>query len=403
MMKLVTLLILASSATVMGQGRGGNTGGRGTNTGGRCVPFHFSPIRTQFATSRSNSGAGAPRLRVPVTHSLPLCARLQTYSGSPDDPSTETRLECHDGVDNDGDGQGDCDDPDCANQPNCQSSGGHGGRGSPQTDDAGTETRRECGDGLDNDGDGQADCDDPDCATHPMCQIGAGCRNMAMAAARVTATCCAGVDCSTGVPTTCTASCAPVFLDFMDDCSSMITAIPGMASQYTALQTSCQDVDQTANSGGTTGLQDCGYNSAIQISMSCSRVRGDFCTSDCYQSLSPFMAQCQDQISPTITMLLSSAITLFKACNPTDVVPGGPTDGASYGAGVECSALVAGDGQATLMATCNPKGAATMPSVCSHECADVFVPLYTSCGAQMQAIMPGIASFAAVCQAAQGH
>ena len=353
MMKLVTLLILASSATVMGQGRGGNTGGRGTNTGGRCVPFHFSPIRTQFATSRSNSGAGAPRLRVPVTHSLPLCARLQTCS--------------------------------------------------PQTDDAGTETRRECGDGLDNDGDGQADCDDPDCATHPMCQIGAGCRNMAMAAARVTATCCAGVDCSTGVPTTCTASCAPVFLDFMDDCSSMITAIPGMASQYTALQTSCQDVDQTANSGGTTGLQDCGYNSAIQISMSCSRVRGDFCTSDCYQSLSPFMAQCQDQISPTITMLLSSAITLFKACNPTDVVPGGPTDGASYGAGVECSALVAGDGQATLMATCNPKGAATMPSVCSHECADVFVPLYTSCGAQMQAIMPGIASFAAVCQAAQGH
>ena len=43
-----------------------------------------------------------------------------------DDPNTESGRECHDGVDNDGDGQSDCDDPDCATARGCQQ-GGRGG------------------------------------------------------------------------------------------------------------------------------------------------------------------------------------------------------------------------------------------------------------------------------------
>ena len=42
--------------------------------------------------------------------------------------------------------------------------GGGGDAGGRGTDDPATETGRECRDGLDNDGDGTADCDDPDCA-----------------------------------------------------------------------------------------------------------------------------------------------------------------------------------------------------------------------------------------------
>jgi hypothetical protein len=56
-------------------------------------------------------------------------------------PPTSKKEICTDGVDNDGDGRVDCDDPDCAE--GCQEI---------------------CTDGVDNDGDGRVDCDDPDCA-----------------------------------------------------------------------------------------------------------------------------------------------------------------------------------------------------------------------------------------------
>ena len=58
-------------------------------------------------------------------------------------------LDCGDGVDNDGDGDIDCDDSDCASQQICNES--------------------DCTDGVDNEGDGLIDCDDPDCAADAAC------------------------------------------------------------------------------------------------------------------------------------------------------------------------------------------------------------------------------------------
>ncbi|MFH2008299.1 MAG: kelch repeat-containing protein, partial [bacterium] len=52
---------------------------------------------------------------------------------------------CGNGVDDDGDGLVDCDDPDCNEQPTCY----------PWED---------CGNGLDDDGDGRVDCADPNCS-----------------------------------------------------------------------------------------------------------------------------------------------------------------------------------------------------------------------------------------------
>ena len=49
----------------------------------------------------------------------------------------------------------------------------HGGQGQgpsggcPDGESDDTESCQECGDGIDNDGDGQSDCDDPDCASNP--------------------------------------------------------------------------------------------------------------------------------------------------------------------------------------------------------------------------------------------
>jgi hypothetical protein len=70
-------------------------------------------------------------------------------------PATES---CDDMVDNDCDGQVDCNDSDCAHASNCYVC-------SPM----GAETDRACSDHVDNDCDGQIDCIDADCATAAVC------------------------------------------------------------------------------------------------------------------------------------------------------------------------------------------------------------------------------------------
>ncbi|HOX47464.1 MAG TPA: trypsin-like serine protease [Myxococcota bacterium] len=59
---------------------------------------------------------------------------------------------CDNVADDDGDGQADCDDSDCADAANCQ------------------PVAEICDNGADDDGDGQADCDDSDCADAANCQ-----------------------------------------------------------------------------------------------------------------------------------------------------------------------------------------------------------------------------------------
>ena len=79
-------------------------------------------------------------------------ADLVGYSTASEGGSCETI--CDDGVDNDGDGLTDCDDPNCAGDDACL------------TDEI-------CDDGLDNDGDSYIDCNDFDCDDDPACE-GAG-------------------------------------------------------------------------------------------------------------------------------------------------------------------------------------------------------------------------------------
>jgi YVTN family beta-propeller protein len=68
-----------------------------------------------------------------------------------EDTLTPTPEICDDGVDNDGDGDVDCADSDCAGDPACPE---------PEI----------CDDGVDNDGDGDVDCDDSDCDGDPACE-----------------------------------------------------------------------------------------------------------------------------------------------------------------------------------------------------------------------------------------
>jgi len=75
--------------------------------------------------------------------------------GDDDDTGTTTPEEvCDDTLDNDGDGDVDCDDSDCDDAANCTEQ--------PDDDEV-------CNDNIDNDGDGNVDCDDSDCDTAANC------------------------------------------------------------------------------------------------------------------------------------------------------------------------------------------------------------------------------------------
>ena len=80
-------------------------------------------------------------------------------NGRRDNPHTETKRECFDHKDNDGDGKSDCEDPDCTRdkriRQRCQRMQNHHKKKK--------ERGRACFDGKDNDHDGQKDCEDPNC------------------------------------------------------------------------------------------------------------------------------------------------------------------------------------------------------------------------------------------------
>ena len=72
----------------------------------------------------------------------------------------ETGADCSDGADNDGDGLIDCDDEDCSQLDYCLGSPAYG-----------EPFEANCGDGIDNDDDGGVDCADQDCVTSGYCVV----------------------------------------------------------------------------------------------------------------------------------------------------------------------------------------------------------------------------------------
>jgi subtilisin-like proprotein convertase family protein len=88
---------------------------------------------------------------------------------------------CDDGVDDDGDGLTDCEDPDCFGQPGCTTEAicddfldndDDGDTDCADTDcfgQTGCTAESICDDGADNDNDGSTDCADSDCANAPGC------------------------------------------------------------------------------------------------------------------------------------------------------------------------------------------------------------------------------------------
>jgi len=107
----------------------------------------------------------------------PNCAEGET----PAEIEGDSPGECTDGIDNDGDQAVDCDDAGCSGAIQCAGSGSSGGEetggetgGDDEEGGEGSETTPEntpatCSDGVDNDGDGDVDCDDVECSNTAGC------------------------------------------------------------------------------------------------------------------------------------------------------------------------------------------------------------------------------------------
>ena len=75
--------------------------------------------------------------------------------------------DCIDGIDNDNDSFIDCDDNGCVNAPVCNETAviepGSEVSTEPSNEPSTEVTPEDCNDGIDNEGDGLIDCDDPEC------------------------------------------------------------------------------------------------------------------------------------------------------------------------------------------------------------------------------------------------
>ena len=89
-----------------------------------------------------------------------------TVSAQPDGERPGNEANCTDGVDDDGDGQIDCADADCAGDASCKPAP----TAPPAAAPAKSDKETNCTDRSDNDGDTVVDCADADCYDNPVCK-----------------------------------------------------------------------------------------------------------------------------------------------------------------------------------------------------------------------------------------
>ncbi|MFB5601048.1 MAG: LamG-like jellyroll fold domain-containing protein, partial [Nitrososphaeraceae archaeon] len=90
----------------------------------------------------------------------------------PPPPPPPEPENCTDGIDNDGDGLIDINDPDCQSPENCTDGIDNDGDGLIDINDPDCQSPEVCDDGIDNDGDGLIDINDPDCQSPENCTDG---------------------------------------------------------------------------------------------------------------------------------------------------------------------------------------------------------------------------------------
>ena len=127
----------------------------------------------------------------------------------------------------------------------------------------------------------------------------------------VEAACCVGQKCETGgMPANCDLACAGEFLPFYSDCGSLLDGLD--PSTFGPFASQCRAASQTQAHG-------CGFQEFFAAATSCTAlmdanapIPGNFCTSPCYSSISPFLDACEGSLDEAVQAVLDAG-TLVQA------------------------------------------------------------------------------------------
>jgi hypothetical protein len=236
------------------------------NTAAQCISYGMDC--TGCSATHSHGPTPAPPPAGTATTTVAAFYQTCQHTIHPQVAGSETDAECSDGIDNDGDGQADCDDVDCCYLRSCQmptggTGGNTGGRGRRLQRGGGTTGGNTGGNTGGRGGRGgstggvTAVCR----AYRTGNRACSTCDNLidfTACSTFINSVCCdeANEDCSSGMPTTCNDDCASVLVPAAAACSTFLSgANAGWAATSAPMLRSVSQLCTlgTHNGGGTGG------------------------------------------------------------------------------------------------------------------------------------------------------
>ena len=263
-------------------------------------------------------------------------------------------------------------------------------------------------------------------AAAPLAVAGQGtCDMMTMSqdAQQVMTNCCPDPrECNDGVPSTCSFACSGIFMDFWEECGSMVALSaqgPAMSNFYGQCQDTAAGAKGPAVSihGGSAqvdaAVYQCSMAEVMSIALECTNAASNmatFCTTPCYDQLRPFYDQCSASMNVMMEGLIDGYVRDMDQCDgdapgppgapppppppsawgppppptppprikppPVPIAPPPPPGSAQ--ASEECAMLAMTALQDVEGLCCGGDCRAT-PTSCSHECSQIFMPFYRDC------------------------
>ena len=125
-------------------------------------------------------------------------------------------------------------------------------------------------------------------------------------------TCCAGQDCTSGLPAVCDEACAPVFNDFWEDCGGYLNFLPGTEG-FTDFYQACQ----TQTPSTTASACDTG-NLITLMFFSCADVNQNnpntFCQTPCFHGVHDFVGRCAKSENEATKSVFNQARNWMSMC-----------------------------------------------------------------------------------------
>jgi len=235
--------------------------------------------------------------------------------------------------------------------------------------------------------------------------------------------CCVHEDCESGPPTTCSAQCGNLVLDFRDRCQSILDSIPGGFSNLEEFAAVCEqaehhsDGSSASSTGGdhkvgqligslSTGQSvtqySCSYTEVMSVALVCTQISAqtvlspDFCTSDCATKMVPFARQCAGVMGASLAAFdLSNMVdTVVQKCGggsakgDATATGGSGPEAAAAAVSAECASISMSMTEQLSEVCCEDPMCAKMPSSCTHRCRAILLPYFHDCASEMATSSP---------------